>query len=199
MLYYLIIYFNLYYPKTPRATGVTFGNTTNAPIKCAMKALNDSNPYAPMPVFWLEFLYYILDFIFLSIVILTARIFYFYNTKDGRQSITTADMKAYDAFKTMMLYPISMAISWFPIMFYRLYTTTHNSNTLILNIVLLFSSLYGLFLSLIFYIKTKAARKEWFLIYQQVFNITNEIKELELIDNVIHNDDNIRIHRIIDV
>jgi hypothetical protein len=55
-------------------------------------------------------------------------------------------------------------------------------------------------------IKTKAARKEWLTIYQHVFNITNETKEIELIDNVIHNDDTNndnktkkRIHRIIDV
>jgi hypothetical protein len=96
-----------------------------------------------------------------------------------------------------------MVVAYIPTMVYRLYTTTHTVDIITLNITFVFVPLYGLFLSLIFYIKTKAARQEWLIIYELVFNITNETKEIELIDNVIHNDninnDKDRIHRIIDV
>ena len=98
----------------------------------------------------------------------TIFIWYFYNTKDGRESITSADIRSYEAFKTMILYPISMGICWLPVVCYRFYSLIQPSTVLNLNITFLIAPMYGLFLAVIFYWKTSAARQEWMILYQQI-------------------------------
>ena len=128
----------------------------------------------------------------------------------GRESITSADIRGHEAFKTMILYPISMGICWLPVVCYKFYSLTHPSTVLNLNITFLFAPLYGFFLALIFYSKTSAARQEWMHLYQQIFKTNNDESNndeqsndeqsndeqcrdsitLEMTDNVIHDNKN---------
>jgi hypothetical protein len=158
---HLIVWpFNIFWQFILYATNTEYGNPNTAPTKCNLVVSNSNNPKAPMRVIWIHAQLYLLYISFLIIIVLNILIWVYYHTKDGRESITAADTRGHDTFNTVLLYPISMGISWLPIVCYRFYSTLRPSTELNINITFLFAPLYGLFLTIIFYAKTSAARQE---------------------------------------
>jgi hypothetical protein len=71
--------------------------------------------------------------------------------------------------KVMLLYPLALSVSWFPITIYKTMFPLYNITS---NYLEGFVATYGIFLTLIFYLKTDQAREEWYKIYHNMFYST---------------------------
>ena len=91
---------------------------------------------------------------------------------------------------TVVLYPISMLVAYVPNCAYAIYFNNYIAKNndlpphgqIILTYLASLNALYGVFLSLIFYIRTKQARYEWLKIYRSIFSIDVHDLEMPLTD-----------------
>jgi hypothetical protein len=86
-----------------------------------------------------------------------------------------------DSISTAILYPIAMVTFYLPSFVWLTYYFFHhhayqNHKVVIFNYLTSLQPLYGVSLSIIFYTKTKLARREWYLLYQQIFHRTSELE-----------------------
>ena len=93
-----------------------------------------------------------------------------------------------EAWKTIILYPLAMLVAYIPaqcaVLYYNssLLSKIPQPNTSVdANYLVALNTLYGLFLSIIFYLKTDGAIYEWKMLYQKLINVNND-------NNVINND-----------
>ena len=100
------------------------------------------------------------------------------------------DTRIESGVKTMVLYPLSLLICWVPsqcfdlILEFKENIISFSSSIKVSDGLYMIAPLHGLFVSLIFYSKTKQAKSEWLKILKD-FNIikesnSNEIKETSL-------------------
>ena len=74
-----------------------------------------------------------------------------------------------DAWKTIILYPIALLVAYIPAQIYVLYYNQYSKTAkigIIANYFVALNSCYGLFLSIIFYIKTESAINEWKILFR---------------------------------
>jgi len=86
-----------------------------------------------------------------------------------------------EAWKTVILYPISMLVAYVPaqsfVLYYNNYVINKHSSSahkasIISNYLIALNPMYGLLLSIIFYIKTQGAREEYIKFFRHyIFNI----------------------------
>jgi hypothetical protein len=84
-----------------------------------------------------------------------------------------------DSISTAILYPIAMVTFYLPSFVWFTYLSfNHHAyhKLVIFNYLTSLQPLYGVSLSIIFYTKTKLARREWYLLYQQIFHMTSELE-----------------------
>jgi hypothetical protein len=106
---------------------------------------------------------------FIMIAILTIIIVvYTYNVMRQDPLNTTLTIYMKDTLYTVIWYPIALLIAYMPLICFEvysfMYSYSHYANSkfqVVFNVLANSVALYGLFLSLIFYIKTKDARNEW--------------------------------------
>jgi len=78
-----------------------------------------------------------------------------------------------EAWKTVVLYPIALLVSYVPAQIYALYYNQYSGTVkigIIANYLVALNSCYGLFLSIIFYTKTDGALNEWKMLLQWNIN-----------------------------
>lgn len=125
---------------------------------------------------------------FIFIIIFTAIIIVFsLNDKNFKSSNIYINERMIDSWKTVILYPIAMLISWIPSIAYSFYFNTYiikhgvkpPNGELVLNYLTALNVLYGPLLAFIFYTKTLDARRAWL---QNFKNISSLIFKVEIDD-----------------
>jgi len=161
----------------PLINGVGYGSTVPN-VRCGYTTIKSFNAKG----IWGQ----IQDWIALSslffIILITIRIYIYtyYSSYDVFKS------RNIDALNTVLLYPLAMIICWLPSQLEGIIipaTTTSKENAdIINNATHIIAPMYGLLLTLIYYIKTKNAIKEWKNIFQYIISSSNNNKEFDEIE-----------------
>jgi len=170
----------------PYAFGVKYGrnNVDNKPVgRCFLTAFNNdfnNNVYNSIEVFVIEFF---ISFFFIILLAIGIVGYSYYISKTEPLNLTKI-AHVRESISTAILYPIAMIIFYVPSFIYssinglyikHMHHNLHNFQV-IFNYLVAIQTLYGVTLTIIFYTKTKMARREWFLLYQQIFNKKNELQ-----------------------
>ena len=168
----------------PYAFGVKYGSSNNKPVeRCFLTSFkNDfnTNVYNSSEVFVIEFF---ISFFFIILLTIGILGYSYYISKTEPLNLTKI-AHVRESISTAILYPIAMLIFYVPSFIYTAYNglyikhmhhDLHNFQV-IFNYLVAIQTLYGVTLTIIFYTKTKMARREWFLLFQQIFNKKNELQ-----------------------
>jgi len=135
---------------------------------------------------------------FIFIIIFTAIIIVFsLNARNFKSSNIYINERMIDSWKTVILYPIAMLVSWIPSVAYGFYFNSYiikhdgeypPNGSLVLNYLKALNVLYGPFLAIIFYTKTLDARRAWLQNFKSlIFNV--EIDDRRSCDSILSIDD----------
>ena len=121
------------------------------------------------------------------------------NAKNSNSPNIYINERMIDSWKTIILYPISMLISWIPSVAYSYYFNTYiirngkkpPNGSLVLNYLTALNVLYGPLLAIIFYTKTRDARQAWMENFKSISSLIFkvEIDDRKSCDSVLTTDD----------
>lgn len=156
----------------PFTENVTYGGVGNI-TGCSFSGNNNFSK-------WSALSHFLLLVSLLIIIILSFRIAIFvytlnYDSDNGiAVPLTQLDQRiATEATITMILYPTAMVLCWLPSQIFGLYVNISqdysNNNRITDNAMHTICPLYGLLLTLIYYIRTKGAKEEWKNLFQSLY------------------------------
>jgi len=137
---------------------------------------------------------------FAFIIVFTAIIIVFsLNAKNFKSSNIYINERMIDSWKTVILYPIAMLISWIPSTVYSFYFQSYIisnggkplNGRLVLSYLTALNVLYGPFLACIFYTKTLDARRAWLQNFKSISSLIFkvEIDDRRSCDSILSIDD----------
>ena len=119
------------------------------------------------------------------LIVLCSVFVIFYSRAAARNNLSASLMHTAafnEAWKTMILYPAAMLIAYIPsqcfVLYYNLSLENKSPSVNVgidANYFIALNTLYGLFLSIIFYMKTDGAIYEWKLLCQKLFKTDEDI------------------------
>lgn len=170
----------------PFFNDVGYGGSTEGIFRCSYYNYKDPSNYSPVAVWGLiQQTVAVSSLLFILLIILRILVYLYCDYKEDEKLRTANQMLlAKESWRTMILYPISLILCWLPSQLYAIIIELSPPSPLSNTRIYLSDALYmlapmnGLLLSLIFYIKTSEAKKEWMSIFRNL--ISNESSDVEM-------------------
>ena len=123
---------------------------------------------------WEMICYFVIQILSFSVIALLTLVLFIYSKRPGTTPILYEQLE--NAWTTIILYPATMMISWLPNMIYGWYFDSYIDRTndyppsslIISNSLIVLNSLYGVFLTLIFFCCTKDASTEYINLFKKL-------------------------------
>lgn len=176
----------------PFCNGVGYGGITGF-VRCSYYNYKDPSNYSPVALWGLiQQTIAVSSLLFILLIILRILVYLYCDYKEDEKLRTANQMLlAKESWRTMILYPISLIVCWLPSQLYAIIHEISPSSPLSNTRIYLSDALYmlapmnGLFLSLIFYIKTSEAKKEWTSIFRNLINESSGVEMRESTENTM--------------
>jgi hypothetical protein len=187
----IIAFINVILQLLPFSTGNGYGGSVGSQV-CFYAKWRGS--YYSLHV-WEEFCYFAVQIVSFAIILLATVALFIYSKRPGSSPILYEQLE--NAWTTIILYPATMMISWLPNMIYGWYfdayiNRTNNyppSSLIISDSLIVLNSLYGIFLTLIFFCCTKDATNEYIALFQQMNTMVQSLIPSFLKSNDIESND----------
>ena len=152
--------------------------------------------------FWMQYTANIEILVSFSIIIILSIVIVYFSLKTSTSAAYLAP-RIKESWSLVILYPLAMLIAFLPSQIYAFYLNQRSNNghslpihgAVIFNYLLAFSSLYGVFLSIIFYTKTLEARRAWLSNWRYLQRMITKDSEV----NKDTEDDDVRCSSIISI